>query len=88
MRYPNASTEPVEDIRSNECEASPSLVTSRMQALWNEIENNRDLAEARRLRIIELENALRAVLNHSDADQLGRLKVENEALQCLIKPNP
>ena len=38
MRYPRASTEPLEIIRANECEADVSLATSRFQALWNEIE--------------------------------------------------
>lgn len=38
MRYPNASTEPLEVIRVNECDASQGLATARFQALWNEIE--------------------------------------------------
>jgi hypothetical protein len=42
MRYPNASTEPLEIIRVNECESDPgSLATKRFQALWNEIERLR-----------------------------------------------
>lgn len=40
--YDGASTEPLEIIRSNECEAAPeSLVTKRFRALWNEIERLR-----------------------------------------------
>ncbi|NTJ67589.1 hypothetical protein G6M50_06395 [Agrobacterium rhizogenes] len=40
--YPDASTEPLEIIRSNECEYHiGSLSTSRFQALWNEIERLR-----------------------------------------------
>lgn len=38
MRYPRASTEPLEIIRVNECEADPGLATNRFQALWNEVE--------------------------------------------------
>ena len=41
MRYPDASTEPLEIIRVNECEADPDLATKRFQALWNEIERLR-----------------------------------------------
>ena len=40
-RYPLASEEPLDIIRRNECEAPMSLVTSRFQALWNEIERLR-----------------------------------------------
>lgn len=36
--YASASTEPLETIQSNECEAVPGLATSRFQALWNEME--------------------------------------------------
>lgn len=42
MRYPNASTEPLEIIRVNECEDYPNLATKRFQALWNEIERLQD----------------------------------------------
>lgn len=38
MRYPQASTEPLEVIRANECDAAGGLATGRFQALWNEIE--------------------------------------------------
>jgi hypothetical protein len=48
MRYPNASTEPLEIIRVNECEANPGLATSRFQALWNEIERLRGLLQQER----------------------------------------
>jgi hypothetical protein len=41
MRYQNASTEPLEIIRHNECDAAGGLATSRFQALWNEIERLR-----------------------------------------------
>lgn len=46
--YETASTEPLDIIRANECEARPGLATSRFQALWNEIERLR--AENRALR--------------------------------------
>jgi len=47
IRYDTASKEPLEVIRLNECEASPSLATSRFQALWNEIVRLRtDLIDA------------------------------------------
>lgn len=46
MRYPNASTEPLEIIRVNECDAEPGLATARFQALWNEIERLRMLTGA------------------------------------------
>lgn len=47
MRYPRASTEPLEIIRVNECEADVGLATTRFQALWNEIDRlNVLLAEA------------------------------------------
>lgn len=39
--YETASTEPLDLIRQNECEANGSLATSRFQALWNEIERLR-----------------------------------------------
>lgn len=43
-RYPQASKEPLEVIRANECESQiGSLATSRFQALWNEIERLRAL---------------------------------------------
>lgn len=42
--YDTASTEPLDVIRANECEASLSLATRRFQALWNEIERLRSLA--------------------------------------------
>lgn len=45
--YDTASTESLDIIRSNECEARPGLATSRFQALWNEIERLRALSERR-----------------------------------------
>ena len=48
MRYPRASTEPLEIIRVNECEADVGLATARFQALWNEIESLRDLLKQAR----------------------------------------
>lgn len=42
MKYPNASTEPLEIIRLNECEADPGLATQRFQACFNEIERLRE----------------------------------------------
>ena len=41
MRYPRASTEPLDIIRVNECDANVGLATARFQALWNEIERLR-----------------------------------------------
>jgi len=52
MRYPNASTEPLEIIRINECEAAPNLATKRFQALWNEIERLRSLLQQERSKTI------------------------------------
>lgn len=54
MKYPNASTEPLYIIRANECEAPSDLATRRFQALWNEIERQR---EALRQVIIDCEEA-------------------------------
>ncbi|AHC30572.1 hypothetical protein CC53_gp155 [Rhizobium phage vB_RleS_L338C] len=49
--YPHASTEPLETIRSNECESQHgSLCTRRFQAFWNEIVRLRD-------KVSELEGA-------------------------------
>lgn len=49
MRYPNASTEPLEIIRVNECDTdSASLATKRFQALWNEIERLQDVLRKER----------------------------------------
>lgn len=46
-RYPNASDEPLEIIRANECAGTLSLRVKRAQRLWNEIVRlRRDLAQA------------------------------------------
>jgi hypothetical protein len=69
MRYPNASIEPLEIIRINECDAETGLATSRFQALWNEIESLQDL--------------LRQTRNYVDKDHYGMLaEIDAALLRC------
>lgn len=74
MRYPNASTEPLEIIRANECEADLNLATKRFQALWNEIER--------------LQGLLQQTRNYVDKDHLGMLAEIDDALPVNPPPNP
>jgi hypothetical protein len=66
MRYPRASTEPLEIIRVNECDADVGLATSRFQALWNEIESLHEL--------------LRQAQNYIPKDHYGMLAEIDRAL--------
>jgi hypothetical protein len=65
-RYPNASTEPLEIIRVNECDADYNLATKRFQALWNEIECLRELTRKvlDHQNKYELEDALGELAKH------------------------
>jgi hypothetical protein len=83
MRYPNASTEPLEIIRANECEADPSLTTKRFQALWNEIERLRSALADASVDLTVLVEAAKSVGNTGLADKISDqiLKGVDDALQ-------
>jgi hypothetical protein len=83
MRYQNASTEPLEIIRANECEATQyELATKRFQALWNEIERLR--AGLEQVAIVCTSNMDRDC-NHRMALDFVR-QVANDALDAAIFP--
>ena len=57
-RYPHASTEALNIIRSNECDAQDNLATSRFQALWNEIERLQSRLERSTRKCLEIDEQL------------------------------
>lgn len=86
MRYPHASTEPLEIIRVNECEADWNLATHRFQALWNEIERLRaenDALKAADRDHLSAKNGMEKRLG----DLIDRLTEENSRLRDLSVTN-
>ena len=78
--YPGASTEPLEIIRSNECNAQQGLATSRFQALWNEIIHLRRIVSA----YVDDENRF----NRGEGEAYGSISTETGMrARAAINPN-
>lgn len=67
VTYPNASTEPLDTIRANECEDQyPNLATKRFQAFWNEVERLRaELAKKDRA-LKKIHESKRFLITHAE----------------------